>query len=52
MAKMRIQVKVSPWVDWYISAVMLMAHLTDSQPNMDKVEHWVSKGIRMVVVDS
>lgn len=35
------------WLKSYLSGVLLMARLTGSEPNWERVRYWVGKGIKI-----
>lgn len=43
------RVSIAPWLKWYVSGVALVSRLTGLSPDMDKVEHWVRRAIKIEI---
>lgn len=41
------QVYVAWWLRWYIAGVALMSALTGLEPDMQKVEFWAGRAVRV-----
>ncbi len=43
----RVLVKRAWWLHWYLAGVAMMSLATGRDPDWQKVERWVSRGIRV-----
>src|SRR5690606_31557053 len=41
-----VRLSVAWWLRWYLSGVALMCKMTRCQPDMGKVQYWVSRSIK------
>ena len=46
-ASMTIKVKVKWWLKLYLSGLIMICWLTDNEPDVDKVQFWLNKGIKL-----
>ena len=42
-----IRVKVKWWLKLYLSGLSMVCWLTDNEPDSDKVQFWLNKGIKL-----
>jgi hypothetical protein len=47
-----VSIKLAWWVPAYIAGVRFMAELTGLEPDMDRVEKWIRRGIKLNTLDS
>ena len=43
----RVLIKRAWWLDWYLAGVAMMSLATGRDPDWQKVERWVSRGIKL-----
>lgn len=47
-----VSIKLAWWLPAYIAGVRFMAELTGMEPDMDRVEKWIRRGIKLNIFDS
>lgn len=47
--ELKVSVKLSWWVRYYVCSVLLFAQMTGKRPDLDKVMYWVGKGVSLKV---
>ena len=45
-APQTIRIKMRWWLKFYLSGVLLIARLTQCEPNWSRVGYWVGKGVK------
>jgi len=46
----RLQVRPRWWLRHYLAGVALVSHLTGMEPDPEKMERWIRRGLKVVAV--
>ena len=46
----RLQVRPRWWLRHYLAGVALVSHLTGMEPDREKMERWIRRGLKVVAV--
>ena len=46
----RLQVRTRWWLRHYLAGVALVSHLTGMEPDPEKMERWIRRGLKVLAV--
>lgn len=46
----RLQVRTRWWLRHYLAGVALVSHLTGMEPDPERMERWIRRGLKVVAV--
>lgn len=45
-SRLYVRVKVAWWVLPYLQTLQALCHIMGTEPDLERVEHWIKKGIK------